>query len=174
MRSNYPEFKGTSFLSVVGKYLRELDSKGLWRWCILFWIAGLWTLTIVRYSKNWIFFHRQAQTLDNSCQSQGQSYITTDRLSASPSWYQRPTWEPRPIFLILSLIFFYNFEFVDGGSPLWREVRSVLFSFCRASLAQPFSDLSPTGLMSIVYCLYFLGFLARRARFLYLFPPGTG
>jgi hypothetical protein len=31
----------------------------------------------------------------------------------------------------------------------------VIFSFCRASPAQPFSDLSPTGLMSIFYCLYF-------------------
>jgi hypothetical protein len=39
--------------------------------------------------------------------------------------------------------------------PLWREVGSVLFSFCRASPAQPFSDLSPTGLTSIVYFRYF-------------------
>jgi hypothetical protein len=46
---------------------------------------------------------------------------------------------------------------VDVGRPLWREVGSVLFSFCRASPAQRFSDLSPTGLMSIVYWLYFLG-----------------
>jgi hypothetical protein len=43
------------------------------------------------------------------------------------------------------------------GSPLWWEVGSVLFSFCRVSPAQPFSDLSLTGLMSIVYCLYFWG-----------------
>jgi hypothetical protein len=28
--------------------------------------------------------------------------------------------------------------------------------FCRALPAQPFSDLSPTGLMSMFYCLYFL------------------
>jgi hypothetical protein len=41
------------------------------------------------------------------------------------------------------------------GRPLWREVVSVLFSFCRASPAQPFSYLSPTGLMGIFYCLYF-------------------
>jgi hypothetical protein len=27
-----------------------------------------------------------------------QSYITTDSLSASPSWYQAPTWDPGPIF----------------------------------------------------------------------------
>jgi hypothetical protein len=57
--------------------------------------------------------------------------------------------------------------------PLWREVGSVLFSFCRASPAQPFSDLSPTRLMSIVCCLYFWDSPTWRAEFLYLFPPGT-
>jgi hypothetical protein len=29
------------------------------------------------------------------------------------------------------------------GRPLWREVGSVHFGFCRASPAQPFSDMSP-------------------------------
>jgi hypothetical protein len=53
-------------------------------------------------------------------------------------------------------LFLDSFGFVDMGSPLWREVRSVLFSFCRASSAQPFSDLSPTGLRSIFFCLSFL------------------
>jgi hypothetical protein len=38
---------------------------------------------------------------------------------------------------------------------VWREVRFLVFSFCWASPAQPFSDLSPMGLMSIFYCLYF-------------------
>jgi hypothetical protein len=51
--------------------------------------------------------------------------------------------------------FFDSFGFVDVGRPLWREVGSVPFSFCRASAAEPFSDLNPTGLMSIFYCLYF-------------------
>jgi hypothetical protein len=58
-------------------------------------------------------------------------------------------------FPLSFFFFFYSFGFVDVRSPLWREVGSVLFSFCRESPAQPFSDLSPTGLMSIVYCLYF-------------------
>jgi hypothetical protein len=52
--------------------------------------------------------------------------------------------------------FLDSFGFVDVGLPLWREVGSVLFSFYRASPAQPFSDLSPTGLISIVYCVYIL------------------
>jgi hypothetical protein len=40
------------------------------------------------------------------------------------------------------------------GSLSDEKSLSVLFSFCRASKAHPFSNLSPTGLMSIV-CLYF-------------------
>jgi hypothetical protein len=84
------------------------------------------------------------------------SKLLYDRQSVGPSWCQAPTWDPRPIFPILSLIIFFDsFGFIDVGRSLWREVWSVLFSFGRASPAQPFSDLSPTGLMSIVYCLYF-------------------
>jgi hypothetical protein len=55
------------------------------------------------------------------------------------------------------LIILDSFSFVDVERPLWREDGSVLFSFCRASPAQPFSDLSPTRLMIIFYCLYFWG-----------------
>jgi hypothetical protein len=42
------------------------------------------------------------------------------------------------------------------GCPLWREVGPVDFRFWWASPEQPFSGLSPTGLMSIFYCLCFL------------------
>jgi hypothetical protein len=49
-----------------------------------------------------------------------------------------------------------NFLLLHVRCPLWREDGSVVFSFCRASPAQYFLDLSPTGLMSIFYCLYFL------------------
>jgi hypothetical protein len=42
------------------------------------------------------------------------------------------------------------------GALFDEESGVTVFSFCRASPAQPFSDPSPTGLMSIVYCLYFL------------------
>jgi hypothetical protein len=37
----------------------------------------------------------------------------------------------------LWLFFFDSFGFVDVGCPLWREVGSVLSSFCWASPAQP-------------------------------------
>jgi hypothetical protein len=70
--------------------------------------------------------------------SQSQSYITTDGQSASLFWCQAPIWHPRPIFPLLSFIIFRQFD--DVGRPLWREVGSVVFSFCWASPALPSSD----------------------------------
>jgi hypothetical protein len=110
----------------------------------------------------------------------------TDRLSASPSWYQAPTWDSRPIFShsLFDYFFWDSFKFVDVGCPLWWEVGSVLFSFCRASPVQPFSDLSPTGPISIVYCLYFWDspnlecqvpvFISPRNRVAQLYPQALG
>jgi hypothetical protein len=81
------------------------------------------------------------ESLDR-CQSQNQSYMTTDSLSVSPSWYQ----DPRPISPILSLIIFHwPFRVCWWGAP----------SLTRSRVTQPFSNLNPTGLMGIVYCLYF-------------------
>jgi hypothetical protein len=40
------------YLKMFGELSGWLDSKGLWRWCITLRIAGVWTLSIVRYSKN--------------------------------------------------------------------------------------------------------------------------
>jgi hypothetical protein len=50
------------------------------------------------------------------------SYITTDGQSASLSWCQASTSDPRPIFLLLYL-FLESYGFIDVGHPLWREVR---------------------------------------------------
>jgi hypothetical protein len=60
----------------------------------------------------------------------------------------------------------------------------VVFSFCWASPAQPFSDLSPTGLMNVLYCLYFWDspnqegqvpvFISPRNRAAQLYPPALG
>jgi hypothetical protein len=49
-------------------------------------------------------FIRSSRLEGRNCQSQSQSYITTDGQSASLSWCQAPIWDPRPIFLLLSLI----------------------------------------------------------------------
>jgi hypothetical protein len=47
-------------------------------------------------------------------------------------------------------------------------------SYCWSSPAQSFSGSSPTGLMTIFYCLRFETPLTWRARSQYLYPPGTG
>jgi hypothetical protein len=52
-------------------------------------------------------------------------------------------------------LFLDSWGFVDVGRPLWGEVGFVVFSFCRASPARPFSDLSSMGIISRFYCLYF-------------------
>jgi hypothetical protein len=73
---------------------------------------------------------RQLRQMTKTIQSQSQSYITTDSRPASPSWYQAPTWDPRPIFSYpLFDYFFDRFGFVDVERPLWREVGSELLSF---------------------------------------------
>jgi hypothetical protein len=64
------------------------------------------------------------------------SYITTDGQSSSLSWRQAPIWDPRPIFLLLSLIIFRRLQILlTWGRPLWREVGSVVFS-CWCSLSR--------------------------------------
>jgi hypothetical protein len=70
---------------------------------------------------------------------QSQSYIMTDGQSASLFWCQAPIWDPRPIFPLLLLRVCWC-----GALSLWREAWSIVSS-----------DLSPTGLMNIFYCLYF-------------------
>jgi hypothetical protein len=62
---------------------------------------------------------------------------------------------PATNFSHLSLIIFRQLRICWCGPLLWRETWSVVFSFCWASPAQPFTGLSPTGLMSIFHYLYF-------------------
>jgi hypothetical protein len=52
-------------------------------------------------------------------------------------------------------LFLDGYGIVDVGLPLWREVGFLVFSCRWASSAQPFPGLSPMGLMSIFYLLYF-------------------
>jgi hypothetical protein len=62
-----------------------------------------------------------------SCQSQSQSYLTTDRQSASLFWYQATIWDRRPLSLSLP----WNLSSHSCGFvpllPLWWEVWSVVF-----------------------------------------------
>jgi hypothetical protein len=107
-------------------------------------------------------------------QSQSQSYIMTDCQSASLSWCQAPIRDPPQMFLLLSLIIGRQLWICLCDVFLWWEVGSVVFSFSWASLAQPFSGLSPTGLMSIFHCLDFWDSPNLEVSFLYLFPSRTG
>jgi hypothetical protein len=95
--------------------------------------------------------------VNHSALSKSNSKLYNDRRSVSQSVLVSGTRQGPATNFSHSLFdfFFYSFGFVDVGRPLWREVGSVLFSFCGASPAQPFSDLSPTRLISIVYCVYF-------------------
>jgi hypothetical protein len=55
-------------------------------------------------------------------------------------------------FFLLSLIMLDNYGFVDVECPLWREVGSLAFNCCWASLARSSSGLNPTGLVSLFLC----------------------
>jgi hypothetical protein len=91
-------------------------------------------------------------------ESQSQSYITTYGQPASLPCCQSPIWDPQPNFLLFLWLFLDSYWFVVVGCSLWREVGSVVVSFCWVSPAQPFSGLNPTSFMSMFYCLYFLDY----------------
>jgi hypothetical protein len=55
-----------------------------------------------------------------------------------------------------------------------EHLRSVVYNCCWASPAQSFSGPSPTGLMTIFYCLRFETSATWRVRSLYFYLPGTG
>jgi hypothetical protein len=58
---------------------------------------------------------------------------------------------PKTRFLLLS----DTCGFVDMRRPFWREDGSVIYSCCWPSPVQSFLEPSPTGLMTIFYCLGF-------------------
>jgi hypothetical protein len=81
-------------------------------------------------------------TMTQLTQSQSQSYITTNGQSVLVSGTHLG-----PVTNFSPSLFNYFLDscgFVDVGRALWREVGSVVFSYCRASQALPFSNLSPT------------------------------
>jgi hypothetical protein len=82
--------------------------------------------------------------------SEPESYVTTDGQSASLTGIRHPSRAYDQIF--------YQSEscgFVDVGRSLWREEKSVVYSYCWCSPAQSFWGPSPVGLSTIFYCLRF-------------------
>jgi hypothetical protein len=71
-------------------------------------------------------------------------------------------------FLLLS----DSCRFVDVGRSLWQENASAVYNYCWYSVAQSFLGLSPTGIVTIFYCLSFETPQTLRARSLYLYPTG--
>jgi hypothetical protein len=63
------------------------------------------------------------------CQSQSPSYVTTHGQSASLSWCQAPIWDPRPIFLLLYLIFLRQLRICWCGAPSLTRRRVCNFQF---------------------------------------------
>jgi hypothetical protein len=104
-------------------------------------------------------------------ESESQIYFTTGGLPPiSSSWRQAP-WDPRLVTLFFQLNICGYSLYVTS---LWREDGSVVYHCCWASPAQSFSGPSPAGLMTILYCLRFETPQTWRARFPYLYIPGTG
>jgi hypothetical protein len=72
-------------------------------------------------------------------------------------------------FLVLS----DSCRYVDAGRSFWREDMSVVYDDCWLSPAQSFSGPSSVELATIFDCLRFETLPTWRARFPYLYPPGT-
>jgi hypothetical protein len=92
-----------------------------------------------------------------SSQSQSQSYITTDSLPVS--WYQAPTWDPRPIFPILSLIifFFLQFRVCWCGAPFPTRRRVCTFQSLSGNASAAFLKSESHGTHEhSLYSLFFI------------------
>jgi hypothetical protein len=75
---------------------------------------------------------------------------------------------PNTRFLLLP----HRFGFIDMGRLIRREEEYIVYSCFWSSPAQSFASPSPTGNMTIFYCLRLETPSTRRTRSLYLFPPG--
>jgi hypothetical protein len=93
----------------------------------------------------------------------------TLRPTVSRSVCQTPIWGPIPNFLLSN-----SCGFVDVGRLLRQEDKYDVYNCCWPSSAQLSLRPSPAGLMAIFYCLRFDIPPTWRARFPYLYPPGTG
>jgi hypothetical protein len=83
---------------------------------------------------------------------QSQSYITTDNQLAAISHGVRLPSGTRDQFFSFIWLVLNSYGFVDVEHPLWRKVRSVVFSCCWASPAQSFSVLVPWGSVALSSC----------------------
>jgi hypothetical protein len=99
----------------------------------------------------------------------------TDGQWVSLGWYQASIWEPRPNFLLLSLIIFKQLRICWCGAPSLTTSRVCSFQFFAAHRQSSFSQVwAPRDLWAYFIVSVFEIPPTWRARFLYLIPPGTG
>jgi hypothetical protein len=109
--------------------------------------------------------------LNSSLTANSQPKLCCDRRSIGQSaLVSRPHLESKVRFLLQS----DSWGIVDVGRSVWWDDGSVVYNCCWSSPKQSFSGPSPAGLMTIFYCLIFEIPPTWRARFSYLYIPGTG
>lgn len=131
-----------------------------------------YAVSVVRTSQITMVHTRSSQTLRIlmaylTTAPELNSLLTTE-LKTPRSWY------PQPIFF--SFLFFnysYRVSSLLMLGVVSDEVGSVVHSCCWISPTHAFPSPSPAGLMYIFYCHKFETCPSGRARFPYLFPPGT-
>jgi hypothetical protein len=82
----------------------------------------------------------------------------------------KPHLGPKTTFSLLS----DSYQFVNLGRYFWIKDGSLVYNCCWPSPAQLFSGPGPPGLTTIFYCLRFETPETWKARYLYLYPLGTG
>jgi hypothetical protein len=96
--------------------------------------------------------------------------VATDNQSASSSWCQAPIWNSLPHFFLPD-----SWEFFDIGHPLWREDGSVIYCTIAYRPCQSTHSWVQVSQDSRPYCTLSFGTPPTwRARFMHLYPPGTG
>jgi hypothetical protein len=92
--------------------------------------------------------------------SKSKSY-TTDGQSASPSWYQAPIWDPRPIFLLLSLIIFRQLRVCWRGAPTLTRSRVSNFQFLLGIASAAFLRFESHGTHKHILLSLFVEYIKR-------------
>jgi hypothetical protein len=110
--------------------------------------------------------------------------ITTNGQSASLSWFQVPIWDPRPIFLHLSLITFIQFRACWCGAPTLTRSRVCSFQILLGISSADFLRSGSNGtheriLLSLLFKLpqpegQVPVFISLRNKVAQLYPRGIG
>jgi hypothetical protein len=118
----------------------------------------LWLLFSCHWTKTATAFTSHLELAENlsgtdpetGCESESESYVTTDAQSASLSWNKAPIWGLRP-----DIYYFLTITFLLLLSSLSDEMTGVFCTCYWPSPAQCFLGPSPFVLVTIFYCLIF-------------------